>query len=281
MITEEKVTIDRSPKSEFESSESFPWEIHQHTQRDVHQAVVAFSRLLDAIESRLPPKSTHILLGSNDGIELPYPNWVIESLARKDSFAQEFLSALPIRYINCHYIAPGIRIQNITEFIAQPFENLGGSYGDRDVTPPLLLFRGDGENTTPWSLRWLLDGRKDIPAGLYLEAVHAFISDDPGNDSRLLLPFEVGRNGYARSSNGVLLNDCGIDRMYDKLYRDHQPTGILPWGSHSSYIHKVLVNWAERVESGDWEVNGDGVANGIEKFKDADTPDHWMKYQTS
>jgi hypothetical protein len=69
--------------------------------------------------------------------------------------------------------------------------------------------------------------------------------------------------------------------MYDKFYQDHQPTGILPWGSHSSYIHKVLVNWAERVESGDWEVNGDGVANGIEKFKDADTPDHWMKYQTS
>jgi hypothetical protein len=98
MITEEKVTIDRSPKSELESSESFPWEIHQHTKRDVHQAVVAFSRLLDAIESRLPLKSTHILLGSSDGIELPYPNWVIESLARKDSLlknsSQLFLFAI-------------------------------------------------------------------------------------------------------------------------------------------------------------------------------------------
>jgi hypothetical protein len=71
MITEEKVTVGRSLKSEFESPlVSFPWGIHQHTQRDVHLAVVAFSRLPDAIESRLPPKSTHILPGSSEGIEL-------------------------------------------------------------------------------------------------------------------------------------------------------------------------------------------------------------------
>ncbi|KAJ5875576.1 uncharacterized protein N7473_012923 [Penicillium subrubescens] len=37
-------------------------------------------------------------------------------------------------------------------------------------------------------------------------------------------------------------------------------------------------NWAERVESGDWEVDENGVTGGIEKFKDADTPEHWKKY---
>ncbi|KAJ5479762.1 hypothetical protein N7530_005271 [Penicillium desertorum] len=30
---------------------------------------------------------------------------------------------------------------------------------------------------------------------------------------------------------------------------------------------------------GDWEVDENGVAGGIEKFKDADTPEDWEKYQ--
>jgi hypothetical protein len=61
-------------------------------------------------------------------------------------------------------------------------------------------------------------------------------------DSPFLLPSEVGRTGYARSSNEVLLNEYGVDKMYDKLYRDHQLSGILQWGSHSLYIYKALVN---------------------------------------
>jgi hypothetical protein len=32
---------------------------------------------------------------------------------------------------------------------------------------------------------------------------------------------------------------------------------------------------------GDWEVDDDVVVDGIEKFKDADTPESWKKYQTS
>jgi hypothetical protein len=36
-------------------------------------------------------------------------------------------------------------------------------------------------------------------------------------NSRFLLPSEVGSTGYARGSNEVLLNECGVDKMYDKL----------------------------------------------------------------
>ena len=35
----------------------------------------------------------------------------------------------------------------------------------------------------------------------------------------------------------------------------------------------------ESVEMGDWEVDENGIAGGIEKLKDADTPGHGEKYQ--
>lgn len=68
---------------------------------------------------------------------------------------------------------------------------------------------------------------------------------------------------------------------YFLSYQVHPTCGIAPWDSHSSQIHKVLTNWAERVVTGDREVNDDGVAGGTEKSKDADAPDSWMKYQAS
>jgi hypothetical protein len=43
-------------------------------------------------------------------------------------------------------------------------------------------------------------------------------------------------------------------------------------------IDKVLNNWADRVERGDWEVDEDGVVGGIDKFREADTEAHWQKY---
>lgn len=35
-------------------------------------------------------------------------------------------------------------------------------------------------------------------------------------------------------------------------------------------IDKVLDNWAERIEKGDWEVDKHGVKGGIERFREAD-----------
>jgi hypothetical protein len=41
---------------------------------------------------------------------------------------------------------------------------------------------------------------------------------------------------------------------------------------------KILESWAERVEMGDWQVDEDGVVGGIDKFKEADTEEHWREY---
>jgi hypothetical protein len=55
-------------------------------------------------------------------------------------------------------------------------------------------------------------------------------------------------------------------------------SGYLPWDSRSSYLHKILESWTERVEMGDWQVGEDGVVGGIDKFKEADTEEHWREY---
>jgi hypothetical protein len=298
-INDGKVTTySAHPKGRW-PSRSFPWKAHQHTQSDVEKAVAAFTRLLDAIESRLPstrlPKAQeNDAVPPKTEIKLPYTaSTITSSIMRKDSFVRDFLSALPARDINFHHIAPGIRLQSASELLAQPF----APFDDNDYAstscehdeypaPPILLFQGEGHNTMPgpWSGEWN-SGREcaKIPTGLYIDQVSENTGKDAGNETRLLLPFNVGRNGYARCSNGVLLNEGYGDHpeISDKLYQVYHISGILPWDSHSSQIHKVLDNWTERVEMGDWAVDETGVVDGIDKFKDADTPDHWRKYQTS
>lgn len=61
------------------------------------------------------------------------------------------------------------------------------------------------------------------------------------------------------------------------IYQPGQESGFLEF--HPVQLHKVLLNWAERVEASDWEVNADGVAGGMGKVEEADTPKHWKKYQ--
>lgn len=297
MIEQDKVTKYSDPNIEIESlyqpSRYFPWEIHQHTQRDVDKAVDAFIRLLDAIETRRPPKPKLNIKISGDsdinGLKLPYSSTTIDHLfprGNPNPFARDFLLALPTRHISFRHIAPGIRIQTLAEIVAQPFASLHDNFErltkdqQNPRFSPFLLFRADAKNRSPWVRPWFPDGNaEDIPVGLYLDAVRKSVSTDSGNESRLLLPFEVGNRGYARSGNGVPLSRYGD--TYDKLYRVYHSSGILPRDSHSSAIHKVLRNWAERIEMGDWEVDDDGVVDGIEKFKDADTPASWQKYQTS
>lgn len=298
MIDEGKITTysDRRKESMDDVSGVFPWEIHQHTPMDIERAVSAFTRLLDAIEIRLPSSSIHDCgreQPSFEGIALPYSESVIEaSFTEVDSFAGCFLSALPVRRLNFRYIAPGIRLQDPVEFINQPLaeRRYNCLFPDHFSTEPptacfpLLLFRGERENKSPWGRPWFPGGNfEDIPSGLYIEPDHKDFSWESGNESRLLLPFSIGSNGFARSSNGIPFTRARFpgDGPPDQLYQTDLfsgYSGYLPWDSRSSYLHKVLENWAERVEMGDWLVGEDGVVGGIEKFKEADTEEHWREY---
>ncbi|KAJ5599181.1 hypothetical protein N7450_000248 [Penicillium hetheringtonii] len=300
MIDEGKITtyLDRRKESMDHFFGVFPWEIHQYTPMDVERAVSSFTRLVDAIETRLPSDTTNATddLGQSkpnlEGISLPYPESVIEaSFIEADSFLGLFFSTLPARLLNFRYIAPGIRLQTVIEFIDQPLADRRHNrlFPDDDgteATPsyPLLLFRGEKANKSPWTRPWFPDGRaEDVPSGLYIEPTCKYSNWESGNQSRLLLPFNIGNNGFARSSNGVpfkYVRFAGTDRP-DQLYQEDLfsgYSGFLPWDSRSSYLHKILESWAARVEMGDWQVDEDGVVGGIDKFKEADTANHWREY---
>ena len=114
-----------------------------------------------------------------------------------------------------------------------------------------------------------------------MQSIDRWRAEDSGNESQVLLPFKIGANKYARSSNGVPFTEWALNGVSDKLYRVYCFSGVLPLDSRSSQLHKVLLNWTERVEIRDWEVNEHGVAGVIEKFKEADTPEHWKKCNVS
>lgn len=301
MLDEGKITTysDRRKESEYCFFGTFPWESRQYTAIDVERAVNAFIRLLDAIEIRLPSNSTHSTHASDhkqpsfEGIALPYSESVMEtSFIEADSFVKSFLSALPIRHLKFCHIAPGIRLQTPIEFINQPLADrrhnvlIPDLYSTDQETPsfPLLLFRGERENKSPWTRPWFPDGKaENIPSGLYIEPTDKDFNWESGNRSRLLLPFSIGRNGFARSSNGIpfKIARCPGTEWPDQLYHEDLfsgYSGYLPWDSRSSYLHKVLESWAERVEMGDWKVDEDGVVGGIDKFTEADTEEHWREY---
>lgn len=301
LADESKITTYSDPqkRSQDYSFETFPWEIHQYTALDVERAGVAFTRLLDAIEIRIPSNSSNSTCNSDqkqsslEGITLPYSDSVMNaSFIEADWFIKSFLAALPIRHVKFRHIAPGIRIQTPIEFMNQPLADrrhnvlIPDLYSTNQETSsfPLLLFRGERENKSPWTRPWFPDGNaKNIPSGLYIEPTDKDYNWKSDNESRLLLPFSVGANGVARSSNGIPFKNA----MFARAGSSHQLysgdlfsgySGYLPWDSRSSYLHKVLENWAERVEMGDWQVDEDGVTGGIDKFKEADTEDHWREY---
>ncbi|KAJ6118485.1 hypothetical protein N7471_013105 [Penicillium samsonianum] len=277
MIEEGKVKTSTEIKQAF--SQFFPWEYCQYTQRDIDKSIAAFTRLLDAIETRLPVQSY--------AVETRTPESVFnEAFVPNNSFIRSFLSALPPRQIHFRYIAPGIWIQSAAELKHQSYAayRAGAQSGpdddeddSDDEEMPFLLFRADGSNLSPWGRPF---DNIDIPAGLYTEEINKSRVQDFGNMSRPLLPFGVGSRGYARDSSGrqigLYASPTPIDYPHE-LYQVCGWNGILE--THGVQLHKVLLNWAERVEMGDWELDENGVAGGIEKFKDADTPGNWEKYQ--
>ncbi|CAG8903506.1 unnamed protein product [Penicillium egyptiacum] len=194
IIEEGKVKTSTKIKEAF--SQFFPWEYYQYTQRDVDKSITTFTRLLDAIECRIPFQSAKI--------DIQYPQSVLdEAFTPKKSFVRSFLSALPRRQVYFRYIAPGLRLQSVDEFKSQPFAAHSAiSQNDSDDEGeeiPFLLFRADGSNLSPWGQPF---NNVDTPAGLYTEDIDKGRAQDFGNMCRLLFPFGIGSKGYARDITG-------------------------------------------------------------------------------
>ncbi|OJJ99611.1 hypothetical protein ASPACDRAFT_1888299 [Aspergillus aculeatus ATCC 16872] len=275
------------------------------------QAVQAFQDLVHEIEIRLPSSSNS---SSSDSAQLtlPWSDPAVRSEAHlvPNSFINRFCtatSAATTRPVRFRYLAPGIRLPTEAEFRAQPLRNLEYQSAmhralpvARPIKPTLLFLADDPAANTPGPtvttvpkpdlcLNSLLADFGDDkhrrttaprPAGLYLTADHRRVKSCE-NGCRLLLPFGVGRHGWARRSDGTRMGDYAwwggdpADANYD-LYQC-EFNGFIPL--RDTPLHQMLESWAERVRAGDWTVGPDGVADGVERWREADTEAGWRKYR--
>jgi hypothetical protein len=260
------------------------WLWYSYSEKQVQDTVAAFDRLATAIEARMPLQSLHgsqIILAQSDNHLVSAS--ILDSTSIPEScFARDFLTKA--RKPNFKYIAPGLFLPDDFAF-QQPLTTVINDDESAIPVPPVLLFRADTSETYPlgpehWERNPFCepynnpnndDSTKDIPTGLYSESINRHNYDNSEDGFRFLLPFEVGSHGFVRKSDGSHFE--GREELYQHGY---QPFGGEKW--RAQRLVKLFENWRSMVENGDWEVNGDGVMGGIEKFKEADTEGGWRRY---
>jgi hypothetical protein len=87
----------------------------------------------------------------------------------------------------------------------------------------------------------------------------------------LILPYnDGGHDSWARIADQKPLPESN-----DSLYQ----IGWNPFiASHPSHLVAVLVLWYENLQSGNWDVDQDGIMGGIEKYREANPEEHCMIY---
>jgi hypothetical protein len=123
------------------------------------------------------------------------------------------------------------------------------------------------------------------PAGLYLSESDPHGPHPFEDGCRLVLPFTLGSNAFARTSDGALIGEhvrregdeaAEIEPKSAELYQLGFNHFI---AAHDVQLKYVLGRWLEMVEEGKWEVDEHGVVGGVEKWREADTEEHWADYQ--
>ena len=85
------------------------------------------------------------------------------------------------------------------------------------------------------------------------------------------MPFAVGRNGFARKSDGQRFESRA--ELYQHGYKSFGGEA-----TRAQRLVRILEKWTEMVESGEWEVDEGGVRGGIGKYREADTEEGWRRY---
>lgn len=207
-----------------------------------------------------------------------------------DSFAYQFLAQSPRpSFTN---IALGLRIVQ-----HQPFAPVSVQVEPNKLYP-LLLFsstRPAHQQTrrAPWGEELPIspfsrgfDTVTIYPAGLYLTESEPHSTHPFEDGCKLILPFPLGANAFARTSDGALIGEnvrsAGINTAAEVEPRS---TELYQLGfnhfiaAHDVQLKHVLWKWVELIEEKKWEVNAEGVVGGVEKWREADTEENWSDYQ--
>ncbi|KAL3490748.1 hypothetical protein BJX62DRAFT_251806 [Aspergillus germanicus] len=246
------------------------WIIHHYTKTNLERATTAFKRLVDVIESRTPHTSDSTTL-----MNLPWHDPA--TISNQDilppfSFAHKFLKAISNYKVRFRYIAPGVRFPTVAEFQDQPITDFftlpHNHHGQHPGDCPLRIFQIDTPEQQPVAYDDDF-GLHNIAAGFYF---HPVVQHWPlfwSNGCRLLLPFGIVGSRWARQSNG---EPFGL-----VWYQDKDPK---PCDTHGDLYQGGTINGITNTHlvQIDKEVDEDGVAGGIDKFREADTEAHWEKY---
>jgi len=265
-------TLDVDPYSGVHRSKynTDPWALVPYTHGDLTSCLNTWQQLFTAIEKRagISPDNE-----DNPEVTPLCGRSALNAAAIPKGFAYDLLSYA--RQPGIWYVAPGLRLPTTSEFLNQPFKNVEKQYPaeTEGVQMPILFFRCEGVVTSrEANFRWPFSSVQTVPCGLYLDAYPN--KENPFQDAcRLVLPFALGSNKCARTSDGR-----PIHKSHVELYGHGINPRIL---RHGPKLLGVLESWLKNVESGHWTVDAQGVAGGVDVWKLADTEEHWAKYTVS
>ncbi|KAF2666032.1 hypothetical protein BT63DRAFT_458396 [Microthyrium microscopicum] len=272
-----------------------PWYLEtMHDEKVVDRAVSAWHDLLSVISSRLPTPAV---------MTEPqyYGKQCINECNVPGLFIRKFLRRIALPSFT--YIAPGLRVPSPDELSKQPFKDK--THADFPKCPgikwrkprqflyyPFILLRTgkmlSQEKNQPVSTDIILHGdpwqySSTFEAGLYLLPSAAMERPD---GCRLLLPYPLTPQKWVKYGSGDLLHK---EDRFDGLYQgQRQSRGMRhylllgepqdPCSEWCLRLELLLQNWKDMVEKGHWKVDADGVAGGIDMFKEADSEDKWDLY---
>ena len=285
MIERGKIlAVDDSYDGEQERTE--PWIMPSYTEQDLEDTLEAFTQLVDAIHAKIPSPPQPAKQGLLAIVTGGQPD-----IIPLNTFAHRFLARCPLPTFT--YIAPGLRIAQHQPFAPPP---------DRaSPTPffPTLLFSSTSPahqlfRTAPWGDQFRIspfspafDHITTYPAGVYLTETNPHAAHPFEDGCKLVLPYALGANAFARTSDGAVIGEDvgskgddataggGIEPRSAELYQlgyNHFIAG------HDVQLKYVLGKWVEMVEEGRWAVDERGVVGGVEGWREADT-EGWGEYQ--
>ncbi|KAI4667105.1 uncharacterized protein J4E79_001789 [Alternaria viburni] len=242
-----------------------PWEFIPYSKSMLEENVEAFNRLVETIETRMPSTAEHA--EAEQVVHGLVEESILQSMSLPHNFTYDFLrQARRPRFRN---IAPGLEVTT-SIFSDQPFGSYLSSTSDR---PPILLFRFNPNTVTGEEIDNPFPGFDRIKthtAGLYLLPHWETTAED---ECRLILPFGIGANGYARRTDGSKFGgkEDGEDSHVDMYRPGYQPLEE----PHDHSLVDVLKSWTGMVERGDWQIDENGVAGGMDVWREADSKEKW------
>jgi hypothetical protein len=231
-----------------------PWVLQAYTKGDLEACLNTWLRLVEAIEKRADPTGSKN--NEEDDAEPLASRTALNVAGIPKGFAYDLLSHA--NYSHVWYVAPGVRLPKVEEFLNQPFRKILQQYPKETegMKMPFLFLRAEGTvSAKEAKFRWPFSTVEAVPCGLYIDAFPN--AQNPFEDAcRFVLPIKLGANRYARTADFK-----PIIRSHSDLYQ----TGINPFVMrHGPKLVAVLENWLENIESGHWSVNERGVAGGID-----------------